>query len=39
MTVVRVYYRWRVGILCLWALSGLAVLAVLVLLAIRTLTG
>jgi hypothetical protein len=35
--MVRVYHRWRIGILCLWGASALAVLTVVVLIAIRTL--
>lgn len=33
--MIRVYHRWRVGILCLWGASALTVLAALVLMVTR----
>jgi hypothetical protein len=34
---VKVYSRWRVGVLCLWGVSGLIVLTLAVLLVTRML--
>ncbi len=36
--MVKVYYRWRLGILCLWGVSALVVLIAAVLLATGMLT-
>ncbi len=35
--MVKVYHRWRIGVLGLWVVSGIAVLTVVVLIILRTL--
>lgn len=36
-TKVKVYSRWRVGVLCLWGVSGFIVLALIALTITRSL--
>jgi hypothetical protein len=33
--MVRVYFRWRVGILCLWGVSALALVVAAALMAVQ----